>query len=97
LKGLKQGVLAIGGALSQTIEDLTKRITNILVSAMAWVKANKATVVRAHEVAAAYAVAGLSSSDWATSSPASARRGERHRGRRTPRDRLSVQPDRRRH
>ena len=65
------------------------------MSATAWVKANKETVVWALKVAAAVAVAGLPSSAWATSSLASAR--ARHRGRRHRRDRHGVQPDRGRH
>ena len=44
-KVLKQGVFTIGGACPLTIKDLTERITRIVVSATAWVKANKETVV----------------------------------------------------
>ncbi len=58
-KVLKQGVFTIGGALAPTIKDLTERITRIVVSATAWVKANKETVVWALKVAAAVAVAGI--------------------------------------
>ncbi len=42
-----------------TIKDLTERITQVIVTATNWVKANKETVVWALKVAAAVAVAGV--------------------------------------
>lgn len=58
-KVLKQGVFTIGGALAPLLKDIAERITRIIVSATAWIKANRETVVWALKVAAAVAVAGV--------------------------------------
>ncbi len=58
-KVVKQGVFTIGGALAPLLKDIAERITRIIVSATAWIKANRETVVWALKVAAAVAVAGV--------------------------------------
>jgi len=58
-KVLKQGVFTIGGALAPLLKDIAERITRVIVSATAWIKANRETVVWALKVAAAVAVAGV--------------------------------------
>jgi hypothetical protein len=58
-KVLKQGVFTIGGALAPLLKDIAERITRIIVSATAWIEANRETVVWALKVAAAVAVAGV--------------------------------------
>jgi len=58
-KVLKQGVFTIGGALAPLLKDIAERITRIIVSATAWIKANRETVVWALKIAAAVAVAGV--------------------------------------
>ncbi|MBM4018451.1 MAG: hypothetical protein FJ288_09030 [Planctomycetes bacterium] len=55
---VKRGVFAVGAALAPTLSDLATQVTDLVVRATAWIKANRGLIVSALKLAAAVVAGG---------------------------------------